>query len=135
MMATRAIMDWEFKALDQQVIIVGVSFEWEAYLSGVEAGLSFKSDFHFALVGYLLKGLRNDAPLHVQVRDTVQQWRLESLFAAGHDDTTAEPSSQRGCSPSATAPLRSPPRLPPLLARSASLLRRGQRTFTGYRVH
>ena len=48
MMGIRSPMEWEFKALDQQ------------------AGLSFRSNFHFAVVGYLLKGLRSDAPPGVQ---------------------------------------------------------------------
>lgn len=39
-MDARKPMEWEFKALDQQ------------------SGLSFRSNFSFALVGYLLKGLR-----------------------------------------------------------------------------
>uniref|UniRef100_A0A915KNP1 Neurofibromin n=1 Tax=Romanomermis culicivorax TaxID=13658 RepID=A0A915KNP1_ROMCU len=40
-MEVRKLLDWEFKALDQQV------------------GLSFKHNFNFALVAYLLKGLRH----------------------------------------------------------------------------
>lgn len=41
MMATREPLEWHFKQLDQAV------------------GLSFKANFHFALVGHLLKGYRH----------------------------------------------------------------------------
>jgi len=41
MMVTREPLEWHFKQLDHAV------------------GLSFKSNFHFALVGHLLKGFRH----------------------------------------------------------------------------
>lgn len=41
MMSTREPLEWHFKQLDHSV------------------GLSFKSNFHFALVGHLLKGYRH----------------------------------------------------------------------------
>jgi neurofibromin 1 len=44
MMEAREPLEWQFKQLDQAV------------------GLSFKSKFHFALVGHLIKGLRHPAP-------------------------------------------------------------------------
>uniref|UniRef100_T1JUK4 Ras-GAP domain-containing protein n=1 Tax=Tetranychus urticae TaxID=32264 RepID=T1JUK4_TETUR len=43
MMATREPLEWHFKPLDQSV------------------GLSFKSNFHFAMVGHLIKGFRHPA--------------------------------------------------------------------------
>jgi len=47
LMEVRKQFEWEFKALDQQV------------------GISFKHNFHFALVAYLLKGLRHPSTLAV----------------------------------------------------------------------
>ncbi|XP_066962551.1 neurofibromin isoform X3 [Macrobrachium rosenbergii] len=47
MMSTRVSLEWFFKQLDHSV------------------GLSFKGNFHFALVGHLLKGLRHPAPTTV----------------------------------------------------------------------
>ncbi|XP_037791196.1 neurofibromin-like isoform X5 [Penaeus monodon] len=47
MMSTRESLEWFFKQLDHSV------------------GLSFKANFHFALVGHLLKGLRHPAPTTV----------------------------------------------------------------------
>ncbi|XP_042235752.1 neurofibromin-like isoform X1 [Homarus americanus] len=47
MMSTRESLEWFFKQLDHSV------------------GLSFKGNFHFALVGHLLKGLRHPAPTTV----------------------------------------------------------------------
>ncbi|XP_076037771.1 neurofibromin-like [Oratosquilla oratoria] len=47
MMSTRDRLEWYFKQLDHSV------------------GLSFKANFHFALVGHLLKGLRHPAPTTV----------------------------------------------------------------------
>ncbi|KAK7086666.1 Neurofibromin 1 [Halocaridina rubra] len=44
MMSTRESLEWYFKQLDHSV------------------GLSFKGNFHFALVGHLLKGIRHPAP-------------------------------------------------------------------------
>lgn len=46
-MATREPLEWHFKQLDHAV------------------GLSFKSNFHFALVGHLLKGFRHPTPTTV----------------------------------------------------------------------
>ncbi|XP_012282166.1 neurofibromin isoform X3 [Orussus abietinus] len=47
MMSTREPLEWHFKQLDNAV------------------GLSFKSNFHFALVGHLLKGYRHPTPTTV----------------------------------------------------------------------
>lgn len=47
MMATREPLEWHFKQLDHAV------------------GLSFKSNFHFALVGHLIKGFRHSTPTNV----------------------------------------------------------------------
>ncbi|XP_044015830.1 neurofibromin isoform X2 [Aphidius gifuensis] len=47
MMTTREPLEWHFKQLDHAV------------------GLSFKSNFHFALVGHLLKGYRHPTPTTV----------------------------------------------------------------------
>ncbi|XP_037923398.1 neurofibromin isoform X2 [Hermetia illucens] len=47
MMATREPLEWHFKQLDHAV------------------GLSFKSNYHFALVGHLLKGYRHPTPTTV----------------------------------------------------------------------
>ncbi|KAK0170129.1 hypothetical protein PV328_010729 [Microctonus aethiopoides] len=47
MMSTREPLEWHFKQLDQAV------------------GLSFKFNFHFALVGHLLKGYRHPTPTTV----------------------------------------------------------------------
>ena len=47
MMSTRDPLEWHFKQLDHAV------------------GLSFKSNFHFALVGHLLKGYRHPTPTTV----------------------------------------------------------------------
>lgn len=47
MMQTREPLDWHFKQLDQAV------------------GLSFKANFHVALVGHLLKGYRHTSPTTV----------------------------------------------------------------------
>ncbi|KAJ6633038.1 Neurofibromin, partial [Pseudolycoriella hygida] len=47
MTATREPLEWHFKQLDHAV------------------GLSFKSNFHFALVGHLLKGFRHPSPTTV----------------------------------------------------------------------
>ncbi|XP_054010836.1 neurofibromin isoform X2 [Hylaeus anthracinus] len=47
MISTREPLEWHFKQLDQAV------------------GLSFKSNFHFALVGHLLKGYRHPTPTTV----------------------------------------------------------------------
>lgn len=47
MMATREPLEWHFKQLDHAV------------------GLSFKANFHFALVGHLLKGFRHSTPTTV----------------------------------------------------------------------
>ncbi|XP_076386906.1 neurofibromin 1 isoform X1 [Megachile rotundata] len=47
MITTREPLEWHFKQLDQAV------------------GLSFKSNFHFALVGHLLKGYRHPTPTTV----------------------------------------------------------------------
>lgn len=44
MMSTRAPLEWYFKQLDHVV------------------GLSFKANFHFALVGHLIKGYRHPSP-------------------------------------------------------------------------
>lgn len=46
-MATRESLEWHFKQLDHAV------------------GLSFKSNFHFALVGHMLKGFRHPTPTTV----------------------------------------------------------------------
>lgn len=46
-MSTREPLEWRFKQLDHAV------------------GLSFKSNFHFALVGHLLKGYRHPTPTTV----------------------------------------------------------------------
>lgn len=47
MMSTREPLEWHFKQLDHAV------------------GLSFKANFHFALVGHLLKGYRHPTPTTV----------------------------------------------------------------------
>ncbi|RWS09353.1 neurofibromin-like protein, partial [Dinothrombium tinctorium] len=47
MMSTREPLEWHFKQLDHSV------------------GLSFKSNFHFALVGHLIKGFRHPTPTTV----------------------------------------------------------------------
>lgn len=47
MLATREPLEWHFKQLDHAV------------------GLSFKSNFHFALVGHLIKGYRHPTPTTV----------------------------------------------------------------------
>lgn len=47
MMATREPLEWHFKQLDHAV------------------GLSFKANFHFAIVGHLLKGFRHPTPTTV----------------------------------------------------------------------
>ncbi len=47
MLATREPLEWYFKQLDHSV------------------GLSFKANFHFALVGHLIKGLRHLSPVTV----------------------------------------------------------------------
>lgn len=47
MMGTRESLEWHFKQLDHAV------------------GLSFKSNFHFALVGHLIKGFRHPTPTTV----------------------------------------------------------------------
>ena len=47
MMESREPLEWHFKQLDHAV------------------GLSFKCNFHFALVGHLLKGLRHPTPTTV----------------------------------------------------------------------
>ncbi|XP_074600003.1 neurofibromin 1 isoform X2 [Brevipalpus obovatus] len=47
MMSTREPLEWHFKPLDHSV------------------GLSFKSNFHFALVGHLIKGFRHPTPTTV----------------------------------------------------------------------
>lgn len=47
MMASREPLEWHFKQLDHAV------------------GLSFKSNFHFALVGHLIKGFRHPTPTTV----------------------------------------------------------------------
>lgn len=47
MAVTREPLEWHFKQLDHAV------------------GLSFKSNFHFALVGHLLKGFRHPTPTTV----------------------------------------------------------------------
>ena len=47
MMTTREPLEWHFKQLDHAV------------------GLSFKANFHFALVGHLLKGYRHPTPTTV----------------------------------------------------------------------
>ena len=47
MMGTREPLEWHFKQLDHAV------------------GLSFKSNFHFALVGHLIKGFRHPTPTTV----------------------------------------------------------------------
>lgn len=47
MMNTREPLEWHFKQLDHAV------------------GLSFKANFHFALVGHLLKGYRHPTPTTV----------------------------------------------------------------------
>lgn len=47
MMSTREPLEWHFKQLDHMV------------------GLSFKANFHFALVGHLLKGFRHPTPTTV----------------------------------------------------------------------
>ena len=44
MMTTREALEWYFKQQDHSV------------------GLSFKSNFHFALVGHLIKGFRHPSP-------------------------------------------------------------------------
>lgn len=46
-MSTREKLEWHFKQLDHAV------------------GLSFKSNFHFALVGHLIKGFRHPTPTTV----------------------------------------------------------------------
>lgn len=46
-MTTREPLEWHFKQLDHAV------------------GLSFKANFHFALVGHLLKGYRHPTPTTV----------------------------------------------------------------------
>lgn len=47
MMQTRERLEWHYKQLDHAV------------------GLSFKANFHFALVGHLLKGYRHPTPTTV----------------------------------------------------------------------
>lgn len=47
MLLTREPLEWHFKQLDHAV------------------GLSFKANFHFALVGHLLKGYRHPTPTTV----------------------------------------------------------------------
>ncbi|KFM60221.1 Neurofibromin, partial [Stegodyphus mimosarum] len=47
MMSSREPLEWHFKQLDHSV------------------GLSFKSNFHFALVGHLIKGFRHPTPTTV----------------------------------------------------------------------
>ena len=50
MMITREPLEWYFKQQDHSV------------------GLSFKSNFHFALVGHLIKGFRHPSPQTVNIR-------------------------------------------------------------------
>ncbi|XP_014223009.1 neurofibromin isoform X2 [Trichogramma pretiosum] len=62
MMSTREPLEWHFKQLDNAV------------------GLSFKSNFHFALVGHLLKGFRHPIPTTV-TRTTRVLTMLLSIIA------------------------------------------------------
>ncbi|KAG8298104.1 Neurofibromin 1 [Homalodisca vitripennis] len=59
MMSTREPLEWHFKQLDHAV------------------GLSFKANFHFALVGHLLKGFRHPTPTTVSRTSRI----LTSLLA------------------------------------------------------
>ncbi|XP_021921694.1 neurofibromin isoform X3 [Zootermopsis nevadensis] len=65
MMATREPLEWHFKQLDHSV------------------GLSFKSNFHFALVGHLLKGFRHPTPTTVS-RTTRILTMLLGIIAKPH---------------------------------------------------
>ncbi|XP_069683037.1 neurofibromin isoform X4 [Periplaneta americana] len=65
MMATREPLEWHFKQLDHAV------------------GLSFKSNFHFALVGHLLKGFRHPTPTTVS-RTTRILTMLLGIIAKPH---------------------------------------------------
>ncbi|KPM02360.1 neurofibromin-like protein [Sarcoptes scabiei] len=61
MMATREPLEWHFKQLDHSV------------------GLSFKSNFHCALVGHLIKGFRHDTPTTVSRTTRVLNMLLEII--------------------------------------------------------
>ncbi|KAJ8682950.1 hypothetical protein QAD02_018742 [Eretmocerus hayati] len=65
MMMTREPLEYHFKQLDQAV------------------GLSFKSNFHFALVGHLLKGFRHPEPTTVNMTSRVLT-ALLSIIAKPH---------------------------------------------------
>ncbi|KAK3870094.1 hypothetical protein Pcinc_024645 [Petrolisthes cinctipes] len=65
MMSTRESLEWFFKQLDHSV------------------GLSFKGNFHFALVGHLLKGLRHPTPATVS-RTSRVLLTLLSIVAKPH---------------------------------------------------
>ncbi|XP_023718196.1 neurofibromin isoform X5 [Cryptotermes secundus] len=65
MMSTREPLEWHFKQLDHAV------------------GLSFKSNFHFALVGHLLKGFRHPTPTTVS-RTTRILTMLLGIIAKPH---------------------------------------------------
>ena len=63
MMITREPLEWYFKQQDHSV------------------GLSFKSNFHFALVGHLIKGFRHPSPQTVNIEIIVNGWEkiLENI--------------------------------------------------------
>ena len=65
MISTREPLEWHFKQLDHAV------------------GLSFKSNFHFALVGHLLKGYRHPTPTTV-TRTTRVLTMLLGIVAKPH---------------------------------------------------
>lgn len=68
MMATREPLEWHFKQLDQAV------------------GLSFKANFHFALVGHLLKGYRHPTPTTVSRTGRVLTMLLAITAKPQHRD-------------------------------------------------
>ncbi|KAF2884403.1 hypothetical protein ILUMI_21782, partial [Ignelater luminosus] len=65
MMSTREPLEWHFKQLDHAV------------------GLSFKANFHFALVGHLLKGYRHPSPTTVSRTSRVLTMLL-AIVAKSH---------------------------------------------------
>lgn len=67
-MATREPLEWHFKQLDQAV------------------GLSFKANFHFALVGHLLKGYRHPTPTTVSRTGRVLTMLLAITAKPQHRD-------------------------------------------------
>ena len=60
MLQTREPLQWYFKQLDHSV------------------GLSFKNNFHFALVGHLIKGYRHPSPLTVTRTTRILAMLLDS---------------------------------------------------------